>query len=76
MTGPAIALTLMLLQGAGPRASAKDSSSGTRVTKPAPVRNSNGLSCVGGQIYFIDGHYYRVVRGAWVECSPDLPPAV
>jgi hypothetical protein len=71
MTGPLIALTVLVLH-AGPKASAREPSPAKR---PPPVREQV-LSCEGGQLYFLDGHYYRLVRGAWVECNPNLPPAV
>lgn len=34
------------------------------------------LSCEGGELFFQDGHWYRLVRGAFVECDPALPPSV
>lgn len=34
------------------------------------------LSCDGGELFFQDGHWYRLVRGAFVECDPSLPPSV
>lgn len=72
MAAPLVALTLMCLTAGGTRPAPTGS--------PGPKREVKArepmLSCEGAAIFEQDGHWYRLVRGAYVECSPELPPSV
>ncbi len=70
MSGSLFALSLWMLTAAPARPS----------TAPAPRRDPKVLetliSCEGQEVFTQDGHWYRLYRGAYVECSPALPPSV
>lgn len=71
----AVTVALHSLVAAAPRTGGPETTE-VRPPKRAQKAREAMLSCEGGELFFQDGHWYRLVRGAFVECDPALPPSV